>query len=137
MAYKKDFKGWHALETRVQGRDFSSTPYFEKREVWFCNLGCNVGHEQDGVGPNFWRPVLIIKKCNANLFIGIPLSSKIKKSEFYFPLGKIGEENASAIMSQVRALSSKRLIKKIGTLNKKTFAELVKAASTCVFGDLS
>ena len=62
--------------------------YVKERDVVFLKLGKNVGHEQDGVGKNFLRPVLVIKKFNNRLFWGVPLTKKEKNSPYYFYLGK-------------------------------------------------
>ncbi|KND49303.1 MAG: hypothetical protein AB203_02810 [Parcubacteria bacterium C7867-008] len=97
-------------------------------------MGCNIGYEQDGRSDRFWRLILNIRKWNLHLFIGIPLTKKVKPFPFYFPIGIIGEENSTAILSQTRPLSSKRLIYKVGMLAQDKFELTKKAASEYIFG---
>ena len=46
-------------------------------------MGLNIGYEQDGKGEDFLRPVLILKKFNKRVFLGIPLTKIKKDSHFY------------------------------------------------------
>ena len=39
-----------------------------------CHLGANVGFEQDGIGEDFLRPVLILRKFNVYMFWALPLT---------------------------------------------------------------
>jgi len=32
---------------------------YKKRETWICNIGENIGFEEDGKGNEFTRPVII------------------------------------------------------------------------------
>jgi mRNA interferase MazF len=78
----KDFDSWNLLKKKIQIKN--SVPSFKSKEIWWCNLGINIGSEQDGKGLLFSRPVLVIKKISRQLFVGIPLSSKIKEDKIFF-----------------------------------------------------
>jgi mRNA interferase MazF len=132
--YSKDFDRWNALKKKIDRIPSSRVLYFFKREIWFCYLGLNIGDEQDGKNDDFARPVLIIRRYNDHLFMGIPLSTKIKFLPFYLSVGDVAGIPAMAIISQMRPFSSKRLIKKIFVLNEKIFEATKKAASEYIFG---
>ena len=100
---------------------------FKERDIFYMNMGKNIGFEQDGKGKNFVRPVVVIKGFNKNMFFGIPLSTKIKEGKFYykFQFQKKDElvENI-ALLSQMRLFSTKRLLNKIGVISKEDFESL-------------
>lgn len=104
--------------------------YFRERQIWWCSLGANIGHEQDGKDPEFERPVLILKKFNPHMLWVLPLTrahgvdkSKPAFALYYFALGN-GEEDSYVILSQVRTISSKRLTRKMRTVQKGEFGAI-------------
>ena len=108
----KEFDIWNTKKKGVHSTD-SSCLYFYEREIWWCNLGANIGIEQDGKGAEFLRPVLIYKKFTRSLFLGIPLSTKISRGNFFFPLLAKSNTIRMAVLAQIRSLDSKRLTKKV------------------------
>ncbi|KUK77263.1 MAG: Uncharacterized protein XD93_0441 [candidate division WS6 bacterium 34_10] len=118
----KRFDEWNELKKNLQ--KYSMPPYFKPREIWWCHLGSNIGFEQDGKGADFARPVLVLNSYNRNIFLAVPLSSKIKPDNFYYKKIKYSNNRYSVIISQIRLLDSKRLIRKITTLDKKQFEEV-------------
>jgi len=122
---KKDFNLWNNRKKEIH---FKERPvFYHQREVWWCSLGINVGSEQDGTGKNFDRPVLIIKGFNSNSFLGIALTGKKKEGKYYIYLGKIEGRDSTAILSQIRLIDSKRLIRKIKTIEEPLFIKLKTA----------
>jgi mRNA interferase MazF len=93
---------------------------FKEGEIWWCSVGMNVGAEIYGKGPKFERPVLIMKKFHDGLFFGIPITSKIKKGDWYAPVHFDGAE-VTAVLNQARTLDSKRLTERMGTLTEDNF----------------
>lgn len=83
----------------------------------------NIGFEQDGKNERFERPVLVFKKFNKGMFWGIPITSKYKEGKFYFPFN-IKKEIMVAILSQLRVLSSKRLIRRLSKMPENKFYKL-------------
>ena len=118
----KNFDGWNKLKKKIHVRN--KEIYFYEREIWWLEIGVNVGYEQDG--HKYSRPVIVVRKFNKNLFYGIPLTSKKKEGKYYFPLELNGKSN-QAVLSQMRAFSSKRLMGKLGKLEVKKFLELCEA----------
>jgi mRNA-degrading endonuclease toxin of MazEF toxin-antitoxin module len=123
MEKQKDYSLWHKLKTWIHNEE--PRVFFHERQIWFCSLGENVGFEQDGKGQQFLRPVVIIRKFNNQIFWAAPLTSKIKKSEYYFEISFDGKKN-SAILSQLRLIDAKRLRYKIGVLSEDQFLGLTK-----------
>jgi mRNA interferase MazF len=118
----KKFDKWNDLKKDIE--TYSSPPYFKPREIWWCHLGANIGFEQDGKGEDFSRPILILNSYNRNIFLAVPLSSKLKPENFYYKEIIYNKRKYSAIISQIRLFDSKRLIRKIATLDKKQFEDL-------------
>ena len=77
----KDFKKWHDKKTHLH--DKGSRVFFHEREVWWCTLGVNVGVETDGKHASFERPALVVKKFNADMFWGLPLTSRERSGKFF------------------------------------------------------
>lgn len=100
---------------------------YKAREVWWCSLGVNVGYEQDGTGSEFQRPVVILKGFSKQVCLVVPLTTSEKVNPYHFYLGKISDRNSFAIISQIRLIDTRRLIDKVGMLDKDKFAELKKS----------
>lgn len=122
----KDFDGWNAQKKATEGRE--PNVHFHEREIWWCKLGLNVGSEQDGVSTTFERPVLVIRNFNDSVLWAVPLTRTYKpRSRFYVLLDRSPDGDSAAIPSQLRLISSKRLLRKIGAVDAERF-ELVVAA---------
>ena len=106
--------------------DRSPNILFKEGELWWCRIGMNVGHEIYGKGENFIRPVLIFKRFNENIFLGIPLTSKKKEGSWYVPV-VYGRREGWVILNQMKAMDRSRLIKRIGTLGADTFGNVYDA----------
>lgn len=114
----KDFDYWNEKKKFLNSKNIEI--YFYEREVWWCSMGLNIGFEQDGKNENFTRPIVVLKKFNKNVFIGIPLSTSQKEGKYYFKFNFSGKIS-NAILSQIRLFDSKRLVDKLGRINKHTF----------------
>ncbi|MAE68555.1 hypothetical protein CL635_01975 [bacterium] len=130
MSDRKNFQGWFRQKESLHHSEH--IPFFQCREMWFCHIGCNVGHEQDGKGKEWLRPVLILQKFNKHTFLGIPMTSKVKKGRHYFYFTFDGRE-ITAILSQVRLIDSKRLKRKIGEVDPATFKKLIRKSQRLFF----
>ena len=90
--------------------------YFKERQIWWTSLGENIGVEQNGKNCNFERPVVILKKFSQDSFWALPISSQGKVGKYYHAFTREGR--AFCInLSQIRLLSSKRLLRLIGDLD--------------------
>ncbi|MCE3233454.1 MAG: hypothetical protein K0R98_1711 [Rickettsiaceae bacterium] len=128
---QKDFDSWNNLKKASNLRE-SGVP-FKEREVWWCRLGVNVGDEEDGKGQFFLRPVLIIRKFNSRLFIGLPFSTAIKEHNYFYYKFEFKGREQSVILSQIRLLDSKRLWNKMGSVGKEEFNNIKEKAKELIF----
>ncbi len=117
------FKRWYKLKIKIQFIDREI--YYRDREIWWASLGANIGFEQNGKNYYFERPVLVLRKFNKDIFWSLLLTTKIKKGKYYMKLN-CSNPKSVLILSQLRLISSKRLIRKIRVLPKKEFNEVRK-----------
>ncbi len=115
---KKDFWKWHSQKEKIN--DDSARVFFHEGEVWWCALGANVGFEEDGKNETFERPVLVYRKFNKEVFWALPITTKGKHGKFYFQYNHEGKL-FSVILSQIRLLDGKRLLRKVRTFSKDEF----------------
>ena len=121
---QKDFDKWNNEKKIVNDKFVNKDLFFYTREIWWCSVGLNVGVESDGKHENFERPMLIIKKFNSDMVWALPLTTKEKQSRFYYKLaGDI--INSQVILSQIKTLSTKRLLRKMGTVSETEFKEII------------
>ncbi len=121
---EKDFAGWQQLKSRLNATDH--LPTFQQREIWWCSIGVNVGHELDGKNQLYSRPVLIVRKFNRHIFIGVPLTTKVKDNPYYHRIHLKGQEQC-VVLSQVRLWESRRLTRKMGKMDDEEFVRVRNA----------
>jgi len=122
---QKDFDKWNEKKKFINKQELAK--FCHSREIWWCSIGTNIGFEQDGTGKNFDRPILVIRGFNENLFFGVALIGKKKEGKFYFYIGKVEDRDATAVLSQARLIDTKRLVRKITTLDEDSFEQLKTA----------
>jgi mRNA interferase MazF len=124
----KDFDHWNSIKKHIQNRKDSEGVYFREREVWWAQLGVNVGFEQDGKGELVQRPALILRKFNKHVMLVLPLSTKHKPgNQYYFRFMCPDGAERSAILSQIRLIDIKRLNEKMFVVDEATFETIKKA----------
>jgi mRNA interferase MazF len=124
VEYTKNFNYWNKFK---QALDKSKVIFYaHSREIWWCSLGVNIGAEIDGKEFNFERPVIILKVYNKETILTLPAVSKERNDKFHFTL-KSFQIPMHIRLTQPRVLSSKRLIRKIATLEEKEFKSLLSA----------
>jgi len=117
MGGMKDFHQWHRLKQQLNEGPRKDR-YFKEGDIWYCSIGINIGHEQDGKQALFERPVLIIKKFSHKMFWAIPLTRNLQKGSWYYSTNFIGKDYSTANLSQLRMMDAKRLQRKIGALSR-------------------
>jgi mRNA interferase MazF len=120
----KEFDQWN--EKKKETHDRATSPFFHKREIWWCSLGVNVGFEQDGSGGEYRRPVLVLLGLSRQTCLIIPLTTSGKRHPLRPSIGVIAGKEAYALLSQVRVVDAKRLVRKICRLDKGTFERIRK-----------
>jgi mRNA-degrading endonuclease toxin of MazEF toxin-antitoxin module len=130
----KDYARWHEEKTRVNGA--RGVALFQEREIWWCALGENIGSEQDGGSERFTHPVAILTKFNLELCLVVPLTGRRKHGRYYFPIGEVEGQDATAILSQIRLIDRKRLQLKMATLPRAVFDDLTRRVVGACFPNL-
>jgi len=128
---QKDFATWTGVKEQAHSNE-SRTP-FKEREVWWCKLGANVGDEQDGKGELFLRSILVIKKFNKRVFVGLPFSTIVKNDNYFYHAFEFKGKIQSVIISQIRLLDAKRLSHKLGGVSPDDFRKIKEKAKDLIF----
>lgn len=118
----KYFDNWNNQKKEVQVK--KEIPYFYGREIWYIKMWLNIWFEQDWKWENFYRPLIILKKFNKDLFWWIPLTSINKDWKYYFGFIDSNNKKQIVILSQLKLYSSKRLVSKKWDISKIDFINL-------------
>lgn len=118
----KNFDKWNEVKKRTQHKE--ETAIFKEREIYWANIGENIGYEQNGKGEDFMRPLLVFRKYSNKLFCGIPLSTTLREGSFFFNFKFSIDKESSALLVQAKTFDSKRLDRKIGMISKDDFKHL-------------
>ena len=118
----KKFTSWNNIKINIEKK--KEKIYFKEREIYWANIGENIGFEQGGKGDDFTRPLLIFKKFSNNIFFGIPLSTKRKNGSFFFEFIFKDNKISTALLVQTKMYDVKRLDKKIGKISVEDFKRL-------------
>jgi mRNA interferase MazF len=89
---------WNILKQKIEIKTF--IPFFHEKEIWWIYMGKNIGFEQDG--------------------------EREKKGKFYFDFTNRDGKKQTAILSQMRPFSSKRLKEKLGEISESDFIKMKK-----------
>ena len=116
----KPFDQWNALKKKIDECTIDTSLFFHEREVWWCAMGINIGVETDGKNEHFERPVLILRKFNGLMLWVLPLTSK-EHPGIHFQSITHSKGVSYACISQLRTISSKRLLRKIGMISDDEF----------------
>lgn len=118
----KDFDKWNEIKKETE--NFFDVFGIHEREIWWVSLGINIGVETDGKNKKYERPVIVIRKFNRQMVWIIPTTSQTKNSIFYEKF-LFGEETYFACLTQIRTLSTKRFLRKIGMMPDGDFTKIV------------
>lgn len=107
------FDQWNVVKKSIQ--ENQGRQKIKEGCVYWVSVGQNIGHEVFGKGPEFKRPVLVLKRIYIpnyiNTFIGIPLTTT---ENYGFSFCKITNtatgKKVVAMLAQVRAFDEKRII---------------------------
>jgi len=121
---EKDFDAWNKEKKTTDKKIVNKGLFFYAREIWWCSAGLNIGVEANGKNENFERPMLIVKKFNADMIWVLPLTTKEKQNKYHH---KLEHEviKSWVILSQIKTISTKRLLRKIGSISDSDFKEVI------------
>lgn len=117
--YKKDFETWNRIKQDINYK-VPGEVHIKEGEIWWCSIGINIGNEIDGKNNLFERPVLILKRFPNNSCLIVPLSTTDKEHQFVIPF-EVNNKISKAVISQIRTISSKRLIRRMHKLPDNKF----------------
>lgn len=123
---KKDFDSWNEKKKHIHKN--KKAPFYHERELWWCALGINIGFEQDGSGKEDSRPILVLKGLSSQTCLVIPLTTSLHNHPLRPSVGIVENKKAHALLSQIKVIDTKRLIRKIGYLDQKIFQQVRKIA---------
>lgn len=124
----KNFDAWNSRKKILDATAWGSGLFYYEREIWWCAVGVNIGVEINGKNQYFERPVLIVKKFNKEMFWGVPFTTGVKDTMYHYPCN-FGGRTSSAVLSQLRLMDQKRLMRKIGTIQESDFIAIRKKLS--------
>lgn len=120
----KSFDIWNEKKKEMENLGILEfTP--RAREIWWCSLGLNLGSEQDGVGENFERPIVILRKLSSTTFIVLPLSTKRKMEDFQYEF-TINGVLGYVLLDQIKVVDIRRFSRKMGYMTKSDFEIVVQ-----------
>jgi mRNA interferase MazF len=117
----KNFDEWNDIKKEMHTKPLNA--YVHKREIWWCSLGINIGDEEDGKNDMYERPVLILKVFNQRAVLVVPLTTQVKENIYYFSFTH-DDVSFSAMLSQVRLISTNRFSRKIRKIEPDIFIEI-------------
>jgi mRNA interferase MazF len=124
---ESQFDDWNSTKKKSHYKE--NQVGFKEREIFWARIGQNIGAEEYGKGNEFQRPVLILRKLTSNIFIGIPLTSTLKNNDYFHSFEyttKKGKISSTAMILQLKTFDKKRLMTRIGMLNKEDFEKVVE-----------
>lgn len=126
---EKDFDTWNLLKKQIDTR--SNTPFANKRDIWWCSLGLNIGSEEDGKNELFERPVLVLTVFSKTMIRVAPLTSTSREDAHHVPIF-YNERQGSVILSQIKTISTKRLSRKLARLPVSQFEHVIDHLKQCL-----
>jgi mRNA-degrading endonuclease toxin of MazEF toxin-antitoxin module len=84
------------------------------------SFGSNIGYEQDGKNKMFERPALLVKKFNKSIVWVLPSTSQDKTGKYYYQF-EYENKKYSFILTQLRTISSERLLRRIRVFPDEDF----------------
>lgn len=115
---EKDFDKWNIIKKQIE---LYQNINVNEGELWWCNVGLNIGSEQDGPCPLFERPVFIAKRFSDRTCLVFPMTSKIKTGSYYYTIDTFN----TIILCQPKLIDTKRLKRIIRKLNRSETKKII------------
>ncbi|MCB0010742.1 MAG: type II toxin-antitoxin system PemK/MazF family toxin [Anaerolineales bacterium] len=124
-----DFDKWNTVKKQLHGRKKRSS--FKDRDIVWCSIGMNVGNEVFGKSQDYTRPVLVVRRFNRDLFLGVPLTSTLSGSPYYHEITFKGNRQ-SVLLRQIRTFDSRRVYNVMGRLPESQFRGVLAALTAMI-----
>lgn len=115
----KRFIEWIQLKMRLDLKSHKP-PLVSERDIWWANIGENIGSEINGKSSQFSRPVIIFKKLSHSFYFVIPTTTRFKQGSWYVPFSYQGKD-VLACLHQSRVIDYRRLSSRIGQIDSDDF----------------
>ena len=127
---------WNAIKKGIDGQE--NRKKLEIRRIYWVSIGQNVGGEIYGKSRIFTRPVLVVNVFFNGLFVGVPLSSKVrnKRGKFCHKFTDSKGKEQLALLGQMRIYDSRRKTssRHIGEIDDETFKIIKEKIKRIVIG---
>lgn len=122
MSKQSKYQSWFPQKMQLDRR--TGVASYGQREVWWCQLGVNIGYEIYGHGQAFTRPVLVLQKYSRFTFLAAPLSTAAPKTQLHVPVTIAGRQGIVRL-DQLRTLDARRLVgKRLAKMSPLAFANI-------------
>lgn len=123
-----DYNLWNVVKIKTEK---SKPKSIKNGNIYWVKIGKNIGCEVFGKGNDFIRPVLVIKQFNikSSLFLGIPLSSKIKNHPFSYTFTDAKNRLQCALLNQIRVFDTRRIISRCSKIDENELKNIIKKIS--------
>ncbi len=118
----KNFDIWNEVKKKIDVGEHKP-PFVSERDLWWVNVGENVGSEINGKSDIFSRPVIIFKKLSHGFYFVIPTTTKEKEGSWFVPFVH-GGKNMCACLHQARVMDYKRLLNKLGKIDTNDYVSV-------------
>ena len=124
----EEFDRWNEVKKKTEKTKRIIT--LKPREIWWVKIGKNIGSEEYGKNENFTRPVVVIRRLTRDLVLVVPTTTKTKEDNDYFHTVSFFEKvkqkkiSVSVMILQLRVISIKRILNKIGIIDKGNFRKI-------------
>ena len=115
------FHEWGLLKQKLD--TLPRNKLIREGDVWFCSVGKNIGHEEDGKNAFYERPVLIVRKFTADYFWGALLTSTIRTGPYSLNI-HFQKTIRCALLFHLRSYDTKRLQRYAGTVSRESLKNI-------------
>ena len=127
---------WNAVKKDIDEQE--NRKKVEAQRIYWVSIGQNVGGEVYGKSGIFTRPVLVLNVFFNGLFVGVPLSSKVrnKRGKLCHKFTDSSGKEQLALLGQIRVYDSRRKTssRHIGEIDDETFAVIKEKIKRIVIG---
>jgi len=102
----KNYDLWFPQKKQLNQK--KKPPSFKEREIWWTQIGVNIGYEIFGKSNAFTRPVLVLKKFSQFTFLGAPLSTAKPRFAMHYSI-EVNNRPNIVMLDQLRTFDSRRL----------------------------
>ena len=119
----KKYDEWNIVKKDIAIR--KKNLIFKVRDIFWLQVGQNIGFETDGKGERFLRPVLVLRKFSKDTFLGLPLTTVKKDDMFHYKFTLLSNSKLNyANLSQIKLFDAKRIHDKLGKISVEDFEKL-------------